>query len=191
MKIALSAPHTPNRPGVQKGIVCEYGLSSAVIGDLVFRLQKAGHQPWLIGADSNVRQIARINELKADCGLELHFNAFVNGSMHGTEVLHAGSERGAALAACIQKPLVDRLKTRDRGIKIGHFRGDVRQPIIDMLVATNCPFVITEPLFLSHPGDFEKVDIPLISIALLEGLEAYRKRWVAYTNRPRKLTTKF
>ncbi|MBT4269232.1 MAG: N-acetylmuramoyl-L-alanine amidase [Deltaproteobacteria bacterium] len=178
MKIAISAPHTPSRPGAGFGIVTEYGLGSAVVGDLVFRLQKAGHEAWLIGAGNNRVQIADINKLGVDCGLELHFNSFSVADMSGTEVLHAGSKRGVSLAECIQKALLEKLRTKDRGIKMGHHRGDVRKPIIEMLKDTNCPFVVPEPLFLSNPDDYSRIDIPAISIALFEGLEGYSQKLI-------------
>jgi len=175
MKIALSVPHTPNRPGASACGVNEYGLGCAVIGDLIYRLTKTGHEAWLIGADNNLEQINQINKLNVDCGLELHFNAFTKDSMKGTEVLHANSEKGILLADCIQKSLVKRLGTRDRGIMIGHFRGNVRKPILGMLQNTNCPFVIPEPLFLSNPGDFSKIDVLAISWAIFTGLENYEQ----------------
>jgi N-acetylmuramoyl-L-alanine amidase len=173
MKIALSVGHTPYRQGAERGVISEYGLTAAIIGDLIFRLQKANHEAWLIGADSNREQIERINELGVDCGLELHFNSHVGDKLNGTEVLHAGSKRGALLAGCIQKTLVSRLGTRDMGVRLGHAQGDVRKPIIEMLMDTNCPFVVPEPLFLSNPFDIRRLDPAGIAIALFDGLMDY------------------
>jgi N-acetylmuramoyl-L-alanine amidase len=145
-----------------------------VVGDLIYRLQRAGHEAWIIGASTNSKQIQEINKLDCDCGLELHFNSFVSKDMFGTEVLHADSKNGRKLAQCIQSKLVDKLKTKDRGVKLGHYQQNVRKPIISMLTDTNCPFVIPEPLFLSNDEDLLKIDIKLISIAIFEGLESYQ-----------------
>lgn len=174
MKIALSAGHTPNRPGAKMGIISEYSLTSAVIGDLIHRLQKAGHEAWIIGASTNTKQIQEINGLNCDCGLELHFNSFSTQEMHGTEVLHADSKNGRKLAQCIQSKLVEKLKTKDRGVKLGYYQQDTRKPIISILTDTNCPFVVPEPLFLSNNEDLLKIDIQLISISIFEGLESYQ-----------------
>ncbi|MBU2514521.1 N-acetylmuramoyl-L-alanine amidase [bacterium] len=176
MKIALSAGHTPFRQGGETGMISEYGLTMVIIGDLVFRLQKAGHEAWIIGADSNLEQIKRINELDADCGLELHFNSHTGDKLNGTEVLHAGSEKGMLLAECVQKALVDRLGTKDLGIRLGHFQGNVTKPIIEMLKDTNCPFIVPEPLFLSNIFDLSRLDPAGIAIALFDGLITYFSR---------------
>ena len=174
MKIALSAGHTPKRPGAKKGIISEYALTSAIVGDLIYRLEKSGNEAWIIGASTNSKQIEQINSLGCDCGLELHFNSFSSQEMHGTEVLHAGSKNGEKLAQCIQSKLIEKLKTKDRGVKLGHYQQNVRKPIISMLADTNCPFVVPEPLFLSNDDDLLKIDIQLISIALFEGFESYK-----------------
>ena len=170
MKVALSAGHTPYRQGAEFGLISEYGLTSAIIGDLILRLQKAGHEAWIIGADSNLEQIKRINELQVDCGMELHFNSHTGQELNGTEVLHAGSTRGKLLAGSVQKELVKRLGTKDRGIRLGHYQGNRRKPIIEMLRETNCPFIVPEPLFLSNPFDLSRLDPAGIAIALFDGL---------------------
>lgn len=154
-------------------MISEYGLTSAIIGDLIYRLQKAGHEAWIIGADSNLEQIKQINELDADCGMELHFNSFVTDKLQGTEVLHAGSRLGMRLADCVQKRLVARLGTKDLGVRLGHYQGNVRKPIIEILRDTNCPFIVPEPLFLSNPFDLSRLDPAGIAIALFDGLMDY------------------
>lgn len=173
MRVALSAGHHPAAPGACTGVLSEYGLTSEIIGRLVNLLSKRGHDVWLIGSDTNARQVTRINELGCDCGLELHFNSFSDSDMKGTETLHAGSKNGIVLANCIQQSLVDALQTKDRGIKVGHFRGDDKNRVIEIIRETRCPFVVPEPLFLSNPADLSKLDTALIAGALLKGLENY------------------
>ena len=174
--IAISAGHTPTRPGATQGNISEYSLTTAIAGRLCQLLSEKGYFAWIIGADTNANQIDAINKLNPSCGLELHFNSFTDGTMHGTEVLHAGSKRGIQLAQHIQNNLLDRLGTKDRGIKKGYYQGDYRKPLVEMLSKTNCPFVIPEPLFLSNPGDFAKVGSgmrELVAIALCDGIELY------------------
>jgi N-acetylmuramoyl-L-alanine amidase len=171
--IAISAGHTPKHPGAQHENVSEYSLTTAIVGRCCQILSEKGHFPWLIGAGNNFDQIKRINEIQPACGFELHFNSFKTADMFGTETLHAGSTRGEKLAQFIQASLLDRLGTRNRGTKKGYYQGDWRNPIIDMLTKTNCPFVIPEPLFLSHPEDFSRLDSELIAVALCDGIEMY------------------
>lgn len=174
--IAISAGHTPDRPGATKGNISEYSLTVAITGRICQILSEKGHYPWFIGADNNITQIAQINKINASCGLELHFNAFIDDKTQGTEVLHAGSKRGIELAQHIQNNLLDRLGTKNRGIKKGFYQGDYRKPMIEILTKTKCPFVIPEPLFLSNPEDFAKVNSQmreLVAIAICDGIELY------------------
>lgn len=173
-KVALSAGHTPNSPGATQGDVSEYGLSSAVLGDLIFRLDKEGHEAWIVGADTNKSQVKAINKLNADFGLELHFNNMTTKpEWNGSLVMHAGSSNGKHLASCINLTVATILQTKDRGIYKAHYQLDKRRPLITIVKKTNCPFVLVEPLYLSNPSDFAKIDITLISVGILRGLEAY------------------
>lgn len=173
MKICLSPGHTPDAPGASRGTITEYGLSSAIIGDLVFRLDQAGHKAYLIGADSNARQVEKINAINPSIGLELHFNSFSTPEMHGTETLYSGSDKGGALAFNVNYSIVEALGTKDRGIKIGYYRQDKTKPIIEIIRNTRCPFIVVEPLFLSNDDDFSKIDIQLISMAIFDGILNY------------------
>ncbi len=171
--ICLSPGHTAENPGASRGVITEYGLSSAIIGDLIFRLDKAGHTAHLIGSDSNRNQVERINEIDPDFGLELHFNNSVRESWNGTMVLYSGSRKGRKLALKISNSISGLLGTKNKGAVIGNYRLDRRRPIIEIIRKTRCPFVVVEPLFLSNAQDFEKIDVPLISIAIMEGIYKY------------------
>lgn len=173
-KIALSMGHHPSSPGAARGKITEYGLTSAIIGDLAFRLDKLGHEAWIIGADTNKNQVKEINKLKPDFGLELHFNNMAgHPEWNGTEVMHAGSKKGTELAIEIHNSVVDILDTNRRGTPVGNYQLDIRKPIIEIIRNTNCPFVVIEPLFLSNDSDFEKIDITLISVGILKGILVY------------------
>ena len=173
MRIALAPGHTPESPGAKRGDITEYGLSSAIIGDLIFRLDKAGYEALLVGSASNRDQAIRTNEMHPDFGLELHFNNHNIKGFHGTEVLHAGSIQGERLSGYLEYNLVGALGTYDRGTHKAYYQLDPNNPIITIVKDTHCPFVVVEPLFLSNDEDFAKIDIQLISIALYEGVISY------------------
>ncbi len=174
-KLAISPGHTPDKPGASHGNITEYGLSMAVLGDLIFRLGKRGHEAWIIGADSNSYQATKINKLNPDFGFELHFNSFHDATWNGTEVLHSGSKKGRALASALHDSIVDLLGTKGRGTPIAHYQLNKRKPLITIIKNTVCTFVVIEPLFLSNPSDFEKIDITLISVGILRGILNYWK----------------
>ena len=173
MKIALIPGHTAETQGASHGKITEYGLSSAVIGDLIYRLSKTEHIPVLIGSGKNSWQAEQVNTEDADFGLELHFNSHAGEEMHGTECLHSGSLNGINLAYSINSSLVSMLKTKDRGCHIGYYQLNPKKPLITIIKNTACPFVVIEPLFLSNPADRQKIDIQLISIAIFEGILEY------------------
>lgn len=169
-EIVLIPGHDAINRGASSGNITEWGLTSAIIGDLTFRLDKLGHIVYTVGSNTNAHQAARVNEINPDFGLELHFNNFSAQDFNGTEVMHSGSKTGILLAEKIQNSLVKFLGTRDRGIVKAHYQLDKRKPLIEIVRKTRCPFIVVEPLFLSNPDDFRKIDIQLISIALMEGI---------------------
>ena len=173
MKIALIPGHTATSQGASHGNVSEYGLSSTVIGSLVFKLTKAGHTAFLIGHGSNSSQADAVNKLDCDFGLELHFNSHSDKSMNGTETLYSGSATGHGLANAINSSLSALLHTRDRGCHVGHYQLDPEKPLITIIKNTNPTFVVVEPLFLSNEKDRGKIDIELISTGIFEGILDY------------------
>jgi N-acetylmuramoyl-L-alanine amidase len=171
--IALSPGHTPTHQGARKGNVTEYGLSSAIIGDMIFRLSKLGHIAHLIGSDTNTNQSHQINKLNPDFGLELHFNSHADSTLNGTEVLYSGAPKPLHLADCICTNLSHALKTKNRGCKIGNYQLNRRKPIIAIIRKTYCPFVVVEPLFLSNAHDYTRINIAVISSAIIQGCLDY------------------
>ena len=116
----------------------------------------------------------KINELNVDLGLELHFNGFSDSSVSGAETLHAGTKKGSKLAECIQYHLVNSLGRKDRGIKTGHYRQNIRRPIIDMLRLTNCPFVVPEPGFLTNKEDLNVIaDYEEVADSIFCGIDRF------------------
>jgi N-acetylmuramoyl-L-alanine amidase len=173
MKIAISSGHLPNGQGAAIGRISEYGATSEVVGKTISILSKYGHEVWDIGSASNTEQVRRINALSPDIGLEIHLNSVSDPSVNGTEVLHSNSVKGISLAKCIQESLVDTLKTKDRGTRVGHYRGDPKYGLCEMIKNTVCPFVIVEPLFLSNIEDLSRLDCSLIAAGISLGIKEY------------------
>lgn len=76
--------------------------------------------------------------------VSIHFNASRNTSARGVETYYA-SPRGKVIASNIQKQLVARVKTRNRGVKNG-----LKYAVINK---TKCPAVIVECGFISNPWE--------------------------------------
>jgi len=161
MKIAISAGHFPERPGLAHNQLTEYGETILIAARLVNLLHFLGHSPYMIGTGYLERKTEQINIGKFDYGLEIHLNG---GGGDGCETLYCpGSRQGEALAKRIQGNMVSRCGFRDRGIKEGWYRMD-RPGVVDypgdvdgdeninfILKYTNCPFVIIEPFFMDGP----------------------------------------
>lgn len=171
--IALSPGHTPKNQGASRGNITEYLLSSAIIGDLIMKIGKVGHIPYLIGSDINKVQVDNINIINPDFGLELHFNANVDKKVNGSMCLHSGGSAGQSLGFEVVEHMTGLLHTKFLGNRVGNYQLDKRKPIIEIIKNTSCPFIVVEPLYLSNDSDFEKIDIQLISTAIFEGILSY------------------
>lgn len=98
---------------------------------------------------------ARADEIGADAVIELHFNSFDTPAAGGCEVLHAGSERGKALAQDVYDRILRAFPDlRKRGLKVpsGHHDG------LTNVTAGIAPACLTEPFFGSNPDDCEMFD---------------------------------
>ena len=171
----FSPGHTPTAPGATRGNVTEYGLSSAIIGDMIFRLSKLGHTAHLIGSNTNSAQVRRINKIAPDFGLELHFNNMASQpDWNGTMCLYyPGSKKGYDLASTINQKIVRAIGTASRGLHPAHYQLNPKKKIITIVKRSNCPFIVVEPLYFSNADDFERIDIPAISIAIVRGCVEY------------------
>ena len=179
MKIAIVVGHHPGAPGATYHNYSEYMVMAPVAGALVEALQEGGHEAWLVGASSLGTKINRVNELNADIGLELHMNAHTDTSASGYEVLHAGSEKGVALADLISDCLVV-AGLRDRGVKLGRYRQDPNEKVIPILKDTNCPFAVLELGFISNPEDlyYVRVNKAMIARRIALGCELWVRKFL-------------
>ena len=83
------------------------------------------------------------NSWKADLFVSIHCNA-ATGNARGTETFHSGSVNGKKLAEFIQKQMISRIDTVDRGIKQAGFY---------VIKNTNMPAVLVETAFIDNPID--------------------------------------
>ena len=151
VKIMLDPGHSgPCEPGACAGEVTEAAVVLAIARLTATRLTQRGHTVRLTRDgdidDDGLRWRAELaNEWGADLFLSIHANSFADPAAHGTEVWHfPGSRRGIRLARRIQRAIVRRLHTADRGVKPAAFT---------VLSSTDCPAVLVETAFLSNTAD--------------------------------------
>lgn len=140
----------PCEPGACAGDVTEATVVLAIARLTFARLRERGHTVRLtrdgdIDDDGLTWRAELANIWGAELFLSLHANSFADPAAHGTEVWHfPGSRSGNRLARRIQRAIVRRLGTADRGVKAAAFT---------VLSATDCPAVLVETAFLSNPAD--------------------------------------
>ena len=151
VKIMLDPGHSgPYEPGACAGDVTEAAVVLAIARLTVVRLTQRGHVVRLTRAgdidDDGLRWRAELaNDWGADLFLSIHANSAANPAACGTEVWHfPGSRRGIRLARRVQRAIVRRLHTADRGVKPATYT---------VVSATTCPAVLVETAFLSNPAD--------------------------------------
>lgn len=114
---------------------------------------------------------AKINSLKVDAAIELHFNA-ASPKAKGSEMLHwHSSEKGKALAECLQAEVVRAFSSKDRGAK-GKKAGERGSRFLRV---AECPSVIAEPFFGSNEEEWETFKDSQVKLgeALAEGFNKY------------------
>ena len=151
LKIMLDPGHSgPCEPGACAGDVTEAAVVLAIARLAAARLRERGHTVRLTRVgdidDDGLRWRAELaNDWGADFFLSLHANSAANPAACGTEVWHfPGSRSGSRLARRVQRAIVRRLHTADRGVKPATYT---------VLSATACPAVLVETAFLSNPAD--------------------------------------
>lgn len=88
------------------------------------------------------------NNWGADWFISIHTNAAENPAANGTEVyVYSRSSRAFPLAEDIQEEIVDRLGTRDLGVK--------ENPSLYVLRRTNMPALLVELAFITNTADAE------------------------------------
>ena len=85
------------------------------------------------------------NDAGCDRFVSIHGNSFEDPQSHGSEVLiYAFGGQAEKLAFAVQKEIVAKLGTYDRGVKVKN---------CSVLRKTNCPAILVETAFLSNEAD--------------------------------------
>jgi N-acetylmuramoyl-L-alanine amidase len=115
-------------------------------------LEKMGYEVITIIQNKSFGELpARINALKPDVIVSLHFNAF-NGKATGSETLYYSlSRKSKSLAEKVQRETVKVLGLANRGAKgLLMGRGSA------LLIKTHAPCIILEPFFGDNPTDLAR-----------------------------------
>ena len=153
MKIFINPGHCV---GKDSG-ACGFGLSEADVAlniaeKVALYLKVVDCEVKIFQFDGLAEIVDVSNYWDADLFVSIHCNAF-NGYASGTETIYF-SDEGAVLADCIQRQIVSRLGTVDRGIKNKIAGG------YDSFVCkyTNCPACLVETAFIDNPSDNALLD---------------------------------
>ena len=198
-KICLDPGHGGDDPGYRVGSVEEKKYTLLLAQELRDQLVKAGFQVSLTRTtDKRVDLPVRPDLARrrgADLFVSLHFNAFPQKPVQGTEVYcltpagapstnargeGAGAGRFAGnrfndknmcLAYQVQKSLIKNLGTEDRGVHRARFA---------VLKDAEMPAILIEAGFLSHPTEGRKILDPAyrrkMARAILEGIQTYKQQ---------------
>lgn len=97
-------------------------------------------------SESLAKRAILSNEFEADLFISIHCNASPNKTAQGTETLiYNLSGKSFDYAGRIQRQIIKRLRTEDRGIKT--------RPELVVLNSTKCPAVLVETAFISNEED--------------------------------------
>lgn len=124
-----------------------------------------------LGTSNATSLQARVNDANswgADYFISIHSNASENPAANGTEVyVYSKSSRAYPLAQDIQNKIVERLGTRDLGVK--------ENPSLYVLRRTNMPSLLIELAFITNAADAELLrdDRYLFAYAIYQGILEY------------------
>jgi N-acetylmuramoyl-L-alanine amidase len=104
------------------------------------------------------------NTWGADLFVSVHTNAF-NKKAYGTETLvYSKTGNAYEIAKRVQKAIVTKLDTNDRGVK--------ERPDLGVLRLTNAPALLVETAFIDNPADAQKLSYKSneFAVAIFEGI---------------------
>jgi len=197
-KVCLDPGHGGDDPGYLAGGNQEKRVTLLLAQELRDQLTKAGFTVSTTRtADKRVELPDRPDFARrkgADVFISLHFNAFTERTVQGTEVYcltpagapstnargegsgagrfpgNRNNEKNMLLAFQMQKSLTQALKVEDRGVHRARF---------EVLRDAEMPAVLIEGGFLSHPGEGKKILDPgyrrQMARAIVDGLLSYKR----------------
>ena len=154
MKVFINPGHSPNGnpdPGATnaKTGLRECDIALKVAESLEYYLKLVNITTKTLQSDSLGAIVEASNSWDADLFVSIHCNAF-NQKAKGTETWYYwNSESGKEFAGCVQKQLVNTLKTTDRGIKGA-------QPSVNglyVLTNTVAVAILVELAFIDNDSD--------------------------------------
>lgn len=172
--IYIDPGHGGTDPGAVNGALQEKNVNLEIALKLKTLLQLNGHRVYMAREhDVFSKPIDRANHANAlniDLYIAIHCNSFELNTAHGTETwYYTGSAEGERLADCIQKSLIRRLKTTDRGIK--------NTKKYDVLSGTRMTAVLVETAFISNPEEkamlMDDKFREQVARAIYDGIRAY------------------
>ena len=152
MKVFVNPGHDPN---VDSGAVnIDYDVREADVtkqaGALLERgLKRAGHEVMLLQSD-DLDAVVAANDWPADIFVSLHCNASPGRNARGTETLYY-SEQGRLLGEAVQKKILSKVPTIDRGCK-------ERQGLY-VLRRTVMTAILVELAFIDNNDDLELLEM--------------------------------
>jgi len=153
VKIYLDSGHGINNSGVyDSGAVGPNGVREEQVNFTICGLIKeylttAGVEVVYNQVESNTQAVNHANASGADLYIAVHCNSAEDPKAHGTEVWYGGSVASLGLATCIQRQVVETLRTAGRGVKKGNWQ---------VTRDTHMPAVLVEIAFVSNPVE-EKI----------------------------------
>lgn len=150
MKICINAGHAPKGnpdPGAVGGTgLRESDVVYEIMQPMTYYLQQVGYEIIQV-QDDDLQKICDVsNSFGAELFVSIHCNAAENKAAQGTETFYASPcGEGEKLAQCVQSEIIGRLKTVDRGIKVGNG--------LYVIKHTHCPAVLIETAFISNSKD--------------------------------------
>ena len=169
MKVFVNPGHDPN---VDSGAinsdydVCEADVTKKAGALLERGLKRAGHEVMVLQSDELSAVVAAANDWPADIFVSLHCNASPNHNARGTETLYY-SEQGRLLGEAVQKKILSKVLTIDRGCK-------ERQDLL-CFRRTVMPAILVELAFIDSNDDLELLEneLPAFAGAIAAGIEEY------------------
>lgn len=171
-KVFLDAGHGGKDPGAIGNNLQEKDINLAVtlkVGEILIR-----HEVEVMfsrATDVHLElheRTQKANLTNSDILISIHCNSAENRTARGVETFHySGSERGAALARCIQDELIaTKLYSVNRGVKTANFH---------MIRASNMPGVLTELAFISNSDDAKilRDKQEQLALAIAKGILTY------------------
>lgn len=145
MRIVINGGHCPGQDcGALGRISQEAEITRELMAAVAGYLRAVGYEVLEVQENDLSQVVKKSNDFEADLFVAIHCNGAANRNARGTEVYYF-SPKGAIVAQCIQKQIVNSLETLDRGIK--------ESATFYVLKQTNCIAVLVETAFITNEED--------------------------------------